>query len=64
MIAPRLLEAIEDPELLGMELHPEQRALVEGFEGTPNAVVAAGRRGGKTLLGPRSAWSILSSART
>lgn len=33
---------------LGVELHPAQRRLVEALEVTPNAAVAAGRRGGKT----------------
>jgi hypothetical protein len=43
-----LLEAVEDPRLIGLALYPKQRELMEGFERTPSAVVAAGRRGGKT----------------
>jgi len=44
-----LLEAIEAEELLGLKLHPQQRGPIEGFECTPNAAVAAGRRGARRL---------------
>ncbi len=46
-----LLEAIEDPRLLGLSLRGKQRELVRALsEGPQNAVIAAGRRGGKTTI--------------
>ena len=38
-------------KVFGIKLHPQQRALLESLTpGSPNAVWACGRRGGKTLL--------------
>ena len=45
-----LAQACADRRLFGIELHPEQRRLLESLEDTPNAIWACGRRGGKTLL--------------
>src|SRR5438093_6059611 len=46
-----LLEACEDERLLGVELFPRQRDVLEAIERNRLNIVACGRRSGKTFLG-------------
>jgi Terminase large subunit, T4likevirus-type, N-terminal len=57
-MTPGLLEAIDDPQLLGAGLtpFPRQREILEAIGAGPRIqVIACGRRAGKTLLGAAAA---------
>jgi hypothetical protein len=45
------VQALADPDLIGLQLHPRQRDLVGVVERTPLTVAACGRRAGKSLTG-------------